>query len=91
MEEFEIGGYIDLATESELDDAWMPATNDINEGTLGALQKRLQENPNMSIHLIKAFKKFQRKDTQSFMDFSFKAVDHRWLMQEASRLMLLDS
>ena len=43
----------------------------------------LQENPNMSIHLIEAFKKFQCNNTQSFMDFSFKAVDHRWLMQEA--------
>ena len=36
-EEFEIRGNIDLSTISELDNAWMPATNDINEGTLGAL------------------------------------------------------
>ena len=82
-EEFKIGGNIDLATKSELDDTWMPATNNVNEGALGALWKMLQENPNMSIHLIEAFKKFQCNNTQSFMDFSFKAVDHRWLMQEA--------
>lgn len=36
-EEFKIGGNIDLATESELDDTWMPATNNVNEGALGAL------------------------------------------------------
>lgn len=43
----------------------------------------------MSIHLIEASKKFQRNDTQSFTDFSFKAVDHRWLMQEARQINAL--
>ena len=46
----------------------------------------LRENPNMSLHLVEAFKKFQRNDTQSFMDFCFQAVDHRWLMREARRI-----
>ena len=36
-EKFKTGGDTDLATDGPLDDAWMPATNDVNEGTLGAL------------------------------------------------------
>ena len=85
-EEFTTGGDIDLAADSELEDAWMPATNDVNEGALGALRKMLRENPNMSLHLVEAFQKFKRNDTQSFMDFCFQAVDHRWLMREARHI-----
>ena len=34
--EFVPGGMIDEATDLEKDLAWMPATNDLNEGALGS-------------------------------------------------------
>jgi hypothetical protein len=36
ISEFAPGGLIDEATADEKDFAWMPPTNDVNEGALGA-------------------------------------------------------
>jgi hypothetical protein len=48
--EFEEGGLIDLATAEEREQAWMPPTNDANEGALGALSSYLRKNPNSTMH-----------------------------------------
>jgi hypothetical protein len=37
--EFALGGLIDVVTTEEWDLAWMPATNDKNEGALGSFRK----------------------------------------------------
>jgi hypothetical protein len=39
--EFQEGGMIDCATSEEKEKAWMPPTNDVNEGALGALHSYL--------------------------------------------------
>jgi hypothetical protein len=84
--EFEIGGDIDLATTTDREDAWMPPTNDANEGALGSLRIAMRENPNMSLHLIEAKMKYRKNDTQAFMDSCLLPADHKWLMKEARRI-----
>jgi hypothetical protein len=39
--EFQKGGLIDQSTSEDQEMAWMPPTNDANEGALGALQSYL--------------------------------------------------
>ena len=39
--EYAPGGLIDEATEEEKNHAWMPLTNDVNEGALGSVVEAL--------------------------------------------------
>ena len=49
ISEFAPGGLIDAATTEELDLAWMPATNDENEGALGSFRKLIQQQPQLTM------------------------------------------
>jgi len=40
--DYALGGLIDEATEEEKDNAWMPPTNDVNEGALGSFCVMMQ-------------------------------------------------
>lgn len=85
--EFAPGGLIDTATADELAMAWMPTTNDANEGALGAFRVQLRNTPTMTMHQYNAQAMYARNDTQAFMDAKLtEAVDHMYLMRKAREL-----
>ncbi|KAF8207327.1 hypothetical protein K438DRAFT_1755378 [Mycena galopus ATCC 62051] len=81
--EFAPGGIIDLLTASERDLAWMPSTNDGNEGCLGAYHIAIRGKPTLMLHQSNALAMYGRNDTQNFMDTVLMAEDHAHTMREA--------
>jgi hypothetical protein len=87
--EFTPGGIIDEATLEEKELAWMPPTNDLNEGLLGSYRQFMRFKPLASLLQFNANAMYQRNDTQAWVDRNFLEEDHRDLMrmqreQEAS-------
>jgi len=84
--EFAPGGLIDEASADEKHLAWMPATNDVNEGALGAYRVTVRGKPSLTLHQYNAMAMFRHNDTQAFMDAVFTPDDHVYVMREARRL-----
>ncbi|KAJ7080892.1 hypothetical protein B0H15DRAFT_953240 [Mycena belliarum] len=84
--EFAPGGLIDLASATEKEAAWMPSTNDANEGALGSYRVRMRDKPSMSLHQYNAEAMYWRNDTQLFMDVVFEMPDHLFVMREARQV-----
>jgi hypothetical protein len=87
--EFTPGGIIDEATLEEKELAWMPPTNDLNEGLLGSYRQFMRFKPLASLLHFNANAMYQRNDTQAWVDRNFLEEDHRDVMrmqreQEAS-------
>ena len=87
--EFTPGGIIDEATFEEKDLAWIPPTNDLNEGLLGSYRQFMRFKPLASLLHFNANAMYQRNDTQAWVDKNFLEEDHRDVMrtqreQEAS-------
>lgn len=83
--EFQEGGEIDQTTSEEKDRAWMPPTNDVNEGALGALRSYLRKKPNATLHKYNALAMFKFNDTKAFAQHVFVAEDHTYVRQEARK------
>ncbi|KAF8951787.1 hypothetical protein BDZ97DRAFT_1778312 [Flammula alnicola] len=81
--EFAPGGLIDEASAEEKHLAWMPATNDVNEGALGGYRVVIRGKPSMTLHQYNAMAMFQRNNTQDYMDVVFTEADHLYVMREA--------
>jgi len=84
--EFAPGGLIDLASAEEKHLAWMPATNDANEGALGGYRVNIRGKPSMTLHQYNVMAMFRHNDTQDFMDAVFTFDDHMYVMREARKL-----
>lgn len=84
--EFAPGGLIDTATDDELAQAWMPSTNDANEGALGAFRVHMRNNPQLTAHQYNAQAMYARNNTQDFMDAVLKPLDHLYVMQKAREI-----
>lgn len=84
--EFAPGGLIDTASADEKHLAWMPATNDINEGALGSYRVTIRGKPTMTLHQYNAMAMYRHNDTQDFMDATFTYQDHLYIMREARRM-----
>ncbi|THV05639.1 hypothetical protein K435DRAFT_647075 [Dendrothele bispora CBS 962.96] len=84
--EFAPGGLIDEATADEKQLAWMPSTNDANEGALGQLRVTLRNKPTLTLHQYNALAMYSRNQTISFMNALFEAEDHEFVMREARRI-----
>ena len=48
--EFTLGGVLDEATDLQKDLAWIPPTNDLNEGMLGSYHQFIRTRPQTSLH-----------------------------------------
>ncbi|KII95110.1 hypothetical protein PLICRDRAFT_69546, partial [Plicaturopsis crispa FD-325 SS-3] len=82
--EFAPGGLIDEATADERQRAWMPATNDANEGALGSFRLHARMKPNTTIHAYGAQATFNHNDTDAFMDAHFtEDEDHQHIRRKA--------
>lgn len=69
--EFAPGGLIDEATAEEKDLAWMPATNDENESSLGTLWQLMNKQPQLTLLSHNALTVFFCNNTQAFMAAKF--------------------
>ena len=81
--EFTPGGLIDEATHLQKELAWMPVTNDLNEGILEKFCTFMRGKPNTTLHMWNAQAMYQHNGTQKFMDSDFNEDDHKFVMQEA--------
>lgn len=83
-EEFVEGGAVDQLTKPERESAWMPATNDVNEGTLGKVVRINRRNkPTQTMHQNVAQTMFAQNETQEFVEENFTAEDHDFCRREA--------
>ncbi|KAJ7701378.1 hypothetical protein B0H17DRAFT_924634 [Mycena rosella] len=80
---FAPGGLIDQASATERQLAWMPSTNDTNEGALSAYHVAVRGKPSLTLHQYNAQAMFQRNSTQDFMDAVLTPKDHAYIMWEA--------
>jgi hypothetical protein len=84
--QFASDGLIRSLSDSEKDLAFMPATNDANEGALGQWRVFARAKPNSTIQHFSGASAFFRNDTQAFMDAKFQADDHQYIMRQARAL-----
>ncbi|KAF8799746.1 hypothetical protein BYT27DRAFT_7119758, partial [Phlegmacium glaucopus] len=85
--EFAPGGLIDEATVEERELAWMPATNDVNEGALGSFCVLLRRQPQLTQQGYNALSMFFWNDTEAFMKAKFtEKEDHSFLRSEACEI-----
>lgn len=85
-DEFEKGGAAQSATADERESAWMPGTNDVNEGALGRIVRIQRRNkPTQSLHQNVAQAKFAYNGTDLFMEENFDDEDDKFIMQENRR------
>ncbi|TFK74719.1 hypothetical protein BDN72DRAFT_874903 [Pluteus cervinus] len=85
--EYAPGGLIDIATVEERRLAWVPATNDENEGALGAIRIYWRLHPRITAHLYNALATYTKNNTQAFMDAMLtQPEDHIFLMRKAREL-----
>ncbi len=61
--EFAPGGAIDQATTEERELAWLPATNDENEGALGSFRRLICHQPQLTLLDYNALAMFFRNNT----------------------------
>lgn len=82
--EFAPGGLIDTSTVEERNLAWMPSTNDANEGALGSFRVYIRHKPSTTMHFYTAQAMFHRNDTQAFMSKYLQSnEDQKYLMRTA--------
>ncbi|KAJ7467451.1 hypothetical protein B0H11DRAFT_2306656 [Mycena galericulata] len=60
------GGIIAGLSADERERAWLPTTNDVNEGTLGELRTGSRHAPNMTLQQHNARKMYKRNNTKKY-------------------------
>jgi hypothetical protein len=84
--EFAEGGLIDEATAEERDLAWLPATNDENEGALGSFRQLMSRQPQLTLLNHNALAMFYKNNTQAFMVAKFtEPEDYQYLRMLARK------
>ncbi|KAF9017231.1 hypothetical protein BDP27DRAFT_1378651 [Rhodocollybia butyracea] len=74
-----------MAEEKHL--AWMPATNDVNEGMLGYFRVGLKGKPlALTLHQFNAQAMYSRNGTCAFMTTLFDTKDHQFIMKVAREM-----
>ena len=82
--EYSPGGLIDEATQEEKDLAWMPTTNDVNEGALGQFRVMMRRQPQLTLLQFNARTMYGRNKTADFMKENF-GEDTLKYIREVSR------
>ncbi|KAI4294621.1 hypothetical protein K525DRAFT_274157 [Schizophyllum commune Loenen D] len=80
--EFAPGGPIDQLTPYQCSVLFIPATNDHNEGILGALRIFLRRNPCSTTATINALERMQRNGTEGFITKVSTPPLETWVMRE---------
>jgi hypothetical protein len=66
--EFAADGLIANSTAAEWAKAWVPTTNDVNEGALGDLRVWKRKAPSMTLLHFNSRKMYKRNNTKEFME-----------------------
>ncbi|ESK92317.1 hypothetical protein Moror_4602 [Moniliophthora roreri MCA 2997] len=74
-EEYAESGAIDLASSKDLEQAWMPATNDNNKGKLESYRVDARAHPNQSLHQHNAKALVMHNDTKAFIELVYWEED----------------
>ena len=78
--EFAPGSLIDEATVEEKELAWLPATNDENEGALGAFRVLMRRQPQLTLLDYNALAMYFRNNTVAFMAAKFtEEEDYKYI------------
>lgn len=73
-------------TEGEKELAWMPATNDANEGALGSFRSFARRKPTAALKLFNSLFRYRKNNTEVFIQENFHGRDNAlWLMRKARR------
>lgn len=80
---FESGGLIAMSTDTEWELAFMPTTNDENEGILDMWCHHSCSKPSLAVSQFSEQVAFFQNDTQAFMDNMFMDEDHVHLQKTA--------
>ncbi|CDO76930.1 hypothetical protein BN946_scf185006.g12 [Trametes cinnabarina] len=83
--EFAEGGAIDLASDEELDQAYLLPTNDHNEGALGSYRIWSRKFPNGSQAYYNALAKFFHNDTAAFVETHLSSKEDQQDIRRAGR------
>jgi hypothetical protein len=83
--EFAPGGLIDEATVEEKDLAWMPPTNDVNEGALGSFRVLMRRQPQLTVLQYNAQAMFFHNNTQAFMDTKLTELEDQQFIHKLAR------
>jgi hypothetical protein len=83
ISEFAPGGLIDEATLAERELAWMPPTNDVNEGALGSFRVLMRRQPLLSLLQYNAQAMFHHNDTQAFIKQYSSPEDEQYIREKA--------
>ncbi|KAL5483089.1 hypothetical protein ACEPAI_8318 [Sanghuangporus weigelae] len=86
--EFRDDGTIVALTECERDLAWVPATNDANEGALGAWRVFSRIKSTASMRLFNAIFRFKRNDTTEFRDTVLTGPQWDSFLKKEGRLLM---
>ena len=70
---------LDEATVEEKEMAWMPGTNDVNEGTLGSFRSLMRRHPCLSLLQYNAQAMYFHNNTAAFMSRFFKDEDYKYI------------
>ena len=85
ISEFVPGGLIDAATTEERDLAWMPATNDENEGALGSFCKLIRQQPQLTMQAYNGLTMFFCNNMQLFMEAKFTTEEDYKFLHKLAR------
>ncbi|EJD07885.1 uncharacterized protein FOMMEDRAFT_74025 [Fomitiporia mediterranea MF3/22] len=88
-EEYGENGEISRLTKEEKAKAWMPATNDANEGALGAYRISARNHPSMNTETFNAKAKYSRNDTEDFIEAKLAGDEEQAYLRQVARDRLL--
>ncbi|KAF7292320.1 hypothetical protein HMN09_01215700 [Mycena chlorophos] len=86
--EYAPGGVIDGLSDEMKERVARPATNDVNEGALGAYVVWARDNATGAVHTHNGLKMCQRNGTDAFADVFFTESDFTFVIKAARRLEL---
>ncbi|KAF8880977.1 hypothetical protein BD779DRAFT_1445829 [Infundibulicybe gibba] len=85
--EFSEDGEIANTSDIQRHRAWMPTTNDHNEGALGSLRVGKRKAPNMTLETYNARKMYKHNDTRAFVETQLThPEDHAFLRRLAREI-----
>lgn len=85
--EFDNGGDIALASAEQRQRAWMPTTNDHNEGALGAFRVAKRRAPNMTLETHNARKMSKQNHTDTFISAKLSHPEDQSFLRKSARTL----
>ena len=73
--EFAADGIVTTATAAERARAWMPTTNDVNEGALGEYQVTKHKWPNLTLAQYNSCKMYAKNNTGAYIIQAFDTTE----------------